>query len=201
MARLIQALPGQTYARPGHVGALAEAPGIDIAAALNLDRYFAKGRTLAPWTMTLNDGDGARAVTTGATASPGGLLTARSVDLTAQEDSLAFTWKGNASVAIEGPGGDVSRELLEGFALVVQGRIDDVATAPVTLSFAGIDRDISKLVATKGMTRIVVPLHCFTDDKAKVASVGNPFRLKTDGRFALTVEHIDLEAVADQRCP
>ena len=192
---------GQSYARPTHVSTLAEAPGIDIAAALNLDKYFAKGRTLAPWTMTLNDSDGARPVTTGATTSPGGLLSARSVDLTAQEDSLAFAWTGAASVAIEGPGGDVSRELLEGFALVIHGRVDQPASAPVTLSFAGFDRDISKLVAAKGMTRIVVPLHCFTDDKAKVASVGNPFRLKTDGNFALTVERIELEAVADQRCP
>ena len=191
----------QTYARRTHVPTLAEAPGIDVTAALNLDQYFANGRTLAPWTMTLVDRDGARPATIGPAASPGGLLTSRSVDLAAQEDSRAFNWSGSASVAIEGPGGDLSRELLEGFALIVQGRVDQTPTAPVKLGFAGIDRDISSLVQRPGMTRFIVPLHCFTDDKAKVANVASPFRLTTDGQFALTITRIDLEAVADQRCP
>jgi beta-glucosidase len=133
-------------------------------------------------------------------ASPDGLLTSRSVDLAAQEDSRAITWTGSGSVAIEGPGGDLSRELLEGFALVLDGRIDQSPSAPVKLSFAGIERDITDLVRQPGLMRLVIPLHCFTEDKARVASVVSPFRLTTDGNFALTIRRIDVEAVADQRC-
>ena len=192
---------GQSYARPVHVPRLAEAPGIDVKAALNLDRYFENGRALVPWTMSLSDEGGKREVTAGVIASPAGTITSRPMDLAAQEDSRMVRWTGDGSLTLDGPKSDLSRELLEGFALVVEGKVEQVPTAPVTLGFAGFDRDVTTLLAKAGPIRLAVPLHCFTDDKTHLTNVENPVRITTQGSFALTIKRLRLEAVADQRCP
>jgi len=192
---------GLSYARPGRVGMLAEAPGIDISAALNLDRYFQNGRVLAPWSLRLNDSGGMRPVTTGDVASPTGALQSRSVDLAAQEDSRSLRWTGDAALTVEGPRSNLSRELLEGFALVIEGRVDQVPAAPVKIGFAGFERDASSLFGRAGPLRLAIPLHCFTDDKTKLTAVENPLRISTGGPFGLTIRRVGLEAVASQVCP
>ncbi|WP_114228918.1 MULTISPECIES: glycoside hydrolase family 3 protein [Sphingomonas] len=192
---------GQSYARPARIGRLAEAPGIDISAALNLDRYFVDGRTLAPWTLSLMDNGGKRPVATGEVASPTGALRSRSVDLAAQEDSRAVRWTGAGSLLFEGPRSDLSRELLEGFALVIDGRVDQPPAAKVTVGFAGIERDATALLGKPGPLKLAIPLHCFTDDKAKLTAVESPASITTAGAFGLTIKRVALEAVASQRCP
>ncbi|WP_309610412.1 glycoside hydrolase family 3 N-terminal domain-containing protein, partial [Sphingomonas sp.] len=192
---------GQSYGRPAHVERLAETPGIDVKAALNLDRYFENGRALAPWTMSLIDGGGTREVTAGAISSPAGSMTSRPIDLAAQEDSRMVRWTKAGSLSLDGPKSDLSRELLEGFALVIEGRVDQVPTAPVTIAFAGLDRDATAWLAKAGPIRLAVPLHCFTDDKVRLAAVENPVRITTQGSLSLTIKRLGLEAVADQRCP
>ena len=63
---------GLSYAKPGHVTQLSEDPKMDVAAALNVQNFFARGVALSPWALTINDSGGARAVTTGSVATPGG---------------------------------------------------------------------------------------------------------------------------------
>jgi beta-glucosidase len=180
---------------------LSEAPGIDLKAALNLDRYFENGRSLAPWTMTLVDDGGARPVGPAAVASPTGAVAARPVDLAAQEDSRELRWTKAGALSIEGPKADLSRELTEGFALFVEGRVDQPPAARVTLSFAGVEKDISAALARPGPLRLAIPIHCFTADKGRLASVDNPVRLTAQGPLTLTIKRIGLAAVASQTCP
>ncbi|HEX2624767.1 MAG TPA: glycoside hydrolase family 3 protein, partial [Sphingomicrobium sp.] len=72
---------GLSYARPGRVGTLSEAPGVDIAKALNVEHYFDRGRALAPWVMSVSDDGGARPVPAGAVSSPNGKVETRGVDM------------------------------------------------------------------------------------------------------------------------
>ncbi len=192
---------GQSYARPSHVPTLAEAPGIDVAAALNLDHYFEKGLALAPWTMSLSDEGGARPVNGGTVSSPSGKVNSRPVDLAAQEDSRMVRWIGAGTVSFDGPKSDLTREAIEGFALVLDGRVDEPPVAPVKLGFAGIDVDVTSLLGKAGPIRLAIPLHCFTTDMALLTAVENPARITTQGPLALTIKRLGLEAVADQRCP
>lgn len=192
---------GLSYARPARVGRLSEAPGIDIKAALNLDRYFENGRALAPWTLTLADDGGARPLGAGPTASPTGAVSARPVDLAAQEDSRLIRWTKAGALSIDGPKADLSRELTEGFALIVEGRVDQPPSAPVRLSFAGAERDIAPALGRPGPLRLAIPLHCFTSDKTKVTGIDNPVRISASGPVALTIKRIGLAAIADQSCP
>ena len=192
---------GQSYARPTHLPLLTETPGIDVTAALNLDRYFEKGRARSPWTMSLTDEGGTRPVTDGSVTSPAGKLVSLPVDMAAQEDSRQVSWTGAGSLSFDGPKSDLSRELLEGFALVLEGRVDGAPSDPVAIGFAGFNRDATALLAKSGSVRLAVPLHCFTDEKAKLTTVENPVRITTRGSFSLTIKRLGLEAVADQRCP
>src|SRR3954467_1391301 len=72
---------GLSYAKPSKVGQLSEDPKMDVAAALNVQNFFAHGVALSPWALTINDSGGARAVTTGAVASPNGAVSVTPVDL------------------------------------------------------------------------------------------------------------------------
>ncbi|URD60895.1 exo 1,3/1,4-beta-D-glucan glucohydrolase [Sphingomonas sp. KRR8] len=192
---------GQSYAHPVHIPTLSEAPGVDIKAALNLDRYFENGRALAPWTMTLVDDGGARPVGAGPVSSPTGAVSARPVDLAAQEDSRQVRWVNSGSLSIDGPKADLSRELGEGFAVIIEGRVDQPATGPVTLSFAGVAKDVAPAFARAGALRLAIPLHCFTSDQARLMAVDSPVRIKAAAPLTATIKRIGLAAVADQTCP
>ena len=196
---------GLTYRDKRTVGALPEAAGVDIAAALNVDRYFQAGRALDPWTMTLVDTGGARPVVGASTQSPSGALDARSVDLAAQEDAKRLVWKGPATVAIGGPAADLNRQLTGAFALAIDWRIDAKPTARVTLSLGDRAVDISARIAaeaTGGVVTTQVPLRCFADLGADITKVGSPFALSADKPFAATLARVRLEPItSSDTCP
>jgi beta-glucosidase len=190
---------------PRSVAALSEAPGIDIAAALNVERYFAAGRTLAPWTMTISDAGGSRPIESAPLTSPAGALSVRAVDLAAQEDGRLFEWSGNglAAVTIAGPAADLARQFNNGFALAIDWRIDRPPANKVVLSFGEKRLDLTDIVRSmpRGVVRTsVIPLHCFAG--AEISKMGTPFSLATEGVLALTVARIRLEPIASmQACP
>lgn len=196
---------GLTYRSRVRLASLSEAPGVDIAAALNVERYFASGRALAPWSMTISDAGGGRPVEGGPVTSPSGALTARSVDLAAQEDAKQFTWSGNgqASVAISGPSADLSRQLNNAFALAIDWRVDSPPSKRVTLSFGDRGLDITQLVrvAPRGRaTMTQIPLRCFAG--ADITKIGSPFTLASDGAFGATLSRVRLEPISSaDACP
>ena len=196
---------GLSYRDRSRVPVLSEAPGVDIAAALNVERYFAAGRALAPWSLTISDSGGARPVESAAAASPTGVLAVRSVDLAAQEDAKQFVWNGSGqgTVSLSGPAADLSRQRDNGLALAVDWRVDIAPASRVVLSFGDQPVDITDAVRAAPLGRVAttrVPLRCFA--RADIARIGFPFSLATEGAFGVTVAHVRLEPISSAgTCP
>ncbi len=191
---------GLSYRNRQSVGPLSEAPGVDIAAALNVERYFAAGRTLSPWAMTVSDAGAARPVEGAPVTSPAGALSVRSVDLAAQEDAKQFVWSGRGSgtVVIAGPAADLSRQLNNAFALAIDWRIDSPPANRVSLSFGDRALDVTPLLRSAPRGRVsttAVPLRCFASAGADLTRVGTPFSLSTDGAFGVTITRVRLEPI------
>lgn len=196
---------GLSYRDGKTVGPLSEAPGVDIAAALNVERYFDAGRALAPWGMTVSDAGGARPVEAAPVVSPAGALSVRPVDLAAQEDARQFVWSGNGAVAIGGPAADLSRQLNNAFALAIDWRIDTPPAGRVALSFGDRALDISEAVrsaAPRRVSMLQIPLRCFAAAGVDITKVGTPFSLATDGAFGVTIARVRLEPITSaDSCP
>ncbi len=187
---------GLSYADRRAVPALSEAPGVNIAAALNVDRYFAGGRALAPWSLTVSDAGGARPVESAPVTSPAGTVSIRSVDVAAQEDGKQIQWTGPGSIAISGPSADLNRELTGAFALVVQWRIDAAPTKPVTLALGDRPLDITSLISASPRGQVIkteVPLRCFAQAGADIRKVGTPVAIAADAPFGATIVGVRLE--------
>jgi beta-glucosidase len=196
---------GLSYAKPGHVAQLSEDPKMDVAAALNVQNFFARGVALSPWALTINDSGGARAVTTGAVASPSGAVSVTPVDLGAQEDARLFRWTGNGSLSITGPAADLSRQLNNAFALRLDGRVDAPGSGPVRLAIDNTVFDATELLraqpAGKPFT-VKIPLRCFADAGANLAGVTNPLRIEGSAGTALVIQSARVEAVGENlACP
>jgi beta-glucosidase len=196
---------GLNYQNRSTIAALPEAPGIDVAAALNVERYFAAGRALSPWVMAISDGGGARPIESGPTTSPSGVLTVRSVDLAAQEDAKLFEWNGNgqAGVAMSGPTADLGRQLNNAFALAIDWRVDAPPAKRAVLSFGDKGLDVSDIMRAAPAARIgttTIPLRCFVG--ADFSKIGSPFALATDGALRVTIAQIRLEPISSaDTCP
>jgi beta-glucosidase len=191
---------GLSYAAPRHVGRLSEDPRIDLSAALNLGRYFAAGRTLDPWRMSVSDGGGARPVVAGTVTTPSGALVTRPIDIAAQEDSRRFSWSGEGAVSIDGPAANLDAQAAE--SLVVSLVVDQPATGPVTLTFADTALDVTDRFKAPGPVTLAIPLRCFTSKGARTGSVSNAFRLSTKTPLELTLRSVALDhPAAAERCP
>ncbi|MGV3577921.1 glycoside hydrolase family 3 N-terminal domain-containing protein [Brevundimonas sp.] len=153
---------GLTYARPASVPALSEDPGLPEGATV-LPRFFAGGRFIAPWSVTLRDGSGNHRVESpGAAASPSGGVTLTPIDGVAQESARRFRFAADtASVAVGGPPTAVDPTL----ALSLRYRAD----APARLS---IGRATVPLARADDWTTAVIPLGCFRDaDPARLSQI------------------------------
>jgi beta-glucosidase len=193
---------GLSYARPGRVGTLSEAPGVDIARALNVEHYFDRGRALAPWVMSVSDDGGARPVPAGAVSSPNGKVETRGVDMGAQENALAVVWKGPGSVSIDGPAVNLDRQLTGAFAIFVDAVVRAPATGPVSLSVGDRPLDITGLVSKPGALTLKIPLRCFADQGANFASIGNAARITSAGPLDLVLRKVEIQPVGEPlACP
>lgn len=196
---------GLKYGENKPVGPLSEEMGIDVAAALNVETYFAGGRSRAPWVLTVTDAGGSRPVESAPVSSPGGLIAARSVDVKAQEDGKSFVWTGPAAFHLSGPYADLTRQLNNSFALRVEWRVDALGTAPVTLAMGGQAFDISDWVkaAPQGqVSSFRIPLRCFADAGANLTRLDYALSLSADKGFAATLLHTNIQAVGENLpCP
>ena len=198
---------GLNYRDRTQVAPLSEAPGVDVAAALNVERYFAAGRALSPWTLTVSDPGGSRPVEGAPVTSPSGVVNIRSVDVAAQEDAKQIVWngRGNGGVTISGPSADVSRQLNNAFALAIDWRVDTPPTSRVALSFGDKALDITDAVraAPQGRSTMTqVPLRCFAGPGADFTKIGYPFTVRTEGALGLTLSRVRLEPITSgDACP
>jgi beta-glucosidase len=192
---------GLSYRDRVSVPMLSENAGVDMTAALSVDRYFAGGRALSPWTMVVSDSGGARPVAGGTATSPAGIVAVRPVDLAAQEDGRQLTWNGRGSggAAISGPFADLSKQAAEGQALVIDWRIDAAPSARVSLDFGERGVDITpalRAAPTASVVSTAVPLRCFVEAGADMARVGTPFAVSTEGTLTFSLARVRLSPVA-----
>lgn len=187
---------GLTYATPRTVPTLSEDPGIDLAEALNLETFFTDGRAQEPWVLSVADAGGKRPIGSGATASPGGAVTVRSVDVTAQEDGKAFTWTGPGQVLIEGPPANLSDRHRAGDVLRIDMRVDDPGSGDARLTFHGATVPLAAWLDTAPAGEVAtlrVPLRCFFAEAEAMQAVGNVVRIDGDQGLALTLLEARLE--------
>jgi beta-glucosidase len=196
---------GLTYASPTEVAQLSEDPRMDVAATLDVNRLLVAGRASGPWSLTLADAAGGR-VTAEATAnSLGGMVEMRPVDLSAQEDGRRLTWNGPASLSIEGPVADFTRQLNNAFALRLTLRPEALGSGPIALSFDGVALDIRPVLGglpSNRVSTVKIPLRCFADAGADVREVAAPFKLEGSPGYRISLSTVVIEAVGEPwACP
>lgn len=179
---------GLSYGQNTSLGRVNEDPRIDLSAFDNSAIFFLRGKAPAPWHFS-NDGS----------------ITSRAVDVTAQEDGRQFSWNGPGSFAIQGNPVNLANRAGQGAALQIEWRIDRLGAAPVHLSLGEATLDLSKPVRAAQKGRLVetrIALRCFKDAGAKLAAVGQPFRVTAGGGFVVTVRSVRIvDAAAPGACP
>ncbi len=192
---------GLTYAAAKDVGPLPEESGVSVEGGTRF-RYFADGRFVAPWGLTLRDAKGSLRVGQLRTAaSPGGGVAVDVADGRAQESARVLRFAGGqeASAAIGGRASDFTGA--QGMALQLRYRIDSPASAQVALSFGGRPLDVSSAFragATGQWRSLTLPLSCFGAD---LKSVSEPLRIATAGALVLAIEEIRLIPATAAACP
>ncbi len=179
---------GMNYADIGTLAPVNEDPRVDLSAMNPSNLYMIRGKAPAPWRITLD-----------------GSVSSRAVDISAQEDARQFSWNSKGALAIEGAAVNLAKQADEGYALLLDWRLDRSSTGPVTISFGGAAINIQKMlraqqVGTATQTRI--PLRCFIAAGANLKAVGSPFKLDAAGGFVATIRNVQIEkASANIPCP
>ena len=166
---------GLSYAAPAAIARLNEDPGLDLAAFDTATVFFRRGVVPAPWYLAVD-----------------GVITARAVDISAQEDARQFSWSGQGKFSVEGP----PISLADG-TLVLDWRLDRRGSAPVQLALGGGKLDLSGLLdaAQPGaVAQTRIPLRCFAAAGANLASVGAPLRIDGGAGLSLTIRSVQTEA-------
>jgi beta-glucosidase len=192
---------GLTYRDRRDLGTLQEASA-STSAATNLSSYFAGGRAAPPWAVSLVPAAGAPTPvsSTGATAEIPGLRLSR-VDHLQQEDAMLARWAGGqrAGLTISGTQVDISRQSNGDMSLLMEVRVDEAPTAPVTLAMSdgGTPSNVDLTAALRaaqgqGWTSIPVRLSCFAAGGTNMGAVNSPFQISTAGRMTLAIGAVRL---------
>ena len=118
------------------------------------------------------------------------LISARSADRGAQEDSIRISWTGKAraTAALAGEPVDLTREANGDVALVIDLKVDEAPTAPVLLGGRDVTARLTALAASKQWDQIAVPLRCLAG--TPLDRIAQPLTLTTTGRLDLTISAI-----------
>ncbi len=195
---------GLTYQDKTKVGTVPEQSGVAAGTRQNAGIYFRAGRAAAPWSLGLRDAQGELRVTTTTAASPGSVLSLRSVDVAAQEDAKQVVWSGKApgSLAISGRAVDLSRQSNGDVTLSVRYRVDQAPGGKVQMAMGcGTDcagtldvTDILRKAPVGSITTLKIPLKCFAGAGAKMDRVEAPLILTSSSALGLTFTDVKLEA-------
>jgi beta-glucosidase len=164
---------GLSYAAPAQLGKVSEDPKVDLAAFESKTSFFRRGVAPAPWYLATD-----------------GMVAARAIDLSAQEDARQFSWNGPGKISIEGPPVNLQAEAKANAALVLDWRIDRAGSGPVALTLGGAKLDIAPLVAAAPLATITetrIPLRCFAAAGADLSAVGGPLRLDAGAGFTASL--------------
>lgn len=179
---------GLDYRRVVTMGAVNENPRMELAASASAEKYLLRGKASGPWRLGLDNA-----------------VSARAIDLGAQEDAQQFRWSGNGALAIDGPAVGLKSQLDQGYGLLLDWRIDKPSAGTVRLSMAGGEVDVTGLVASlpRGTAvRTRIPLRCFAAKGGNFDQVGTPLRLSASVGLAVTLRNVQIEAGQKQdTCP
>ena len=179
---------GLDYAHPHAQGPVNEDPKVEQGPAASDSLFLRTGKVVDPWRLGIDSS-----------------VSARAVDVSAQEDARQFVWTGPGAIAIDGPPVDMTRQLNGAFALRIDWRIDAAKGVPVTLSLGGARLDISDKVTALPVGKpssLIVPLRCFADAGATFAAVGTPLRLSANAGLSVSIRSILTEGVGEPpTCP
>ena len=179
---------GLDYAHPHAQGPVNEDPKVKQGPAASDSLFLRTGKVVDPWRLGIDSS-----------------VSARAVDVSAQEDARQFVWTGPGAIAIDGPPVDMTRQLNGAFALRIDWRVDAARGAPITLSLGGARLDISAKVATLPVGKpssLIVPLRCFADAGATFEAVGTPLRLSANAGLSVSIRSVLTEGVGETpACP
>jgi beta-glucosidase len=173
---------GLRYGQPGELAALSE--DRPVGQGLPEGVLFGRGAVPQGWTFGFT-GDGGKV---------------RGIDRRAQEDARSFTWPGTgpATLAIQANQPiDLNREFTGQLSLVVDYRVDQRPTGPVTISMAS-GATKGAAVPLGGILRsapagewrtLTLPLGCFAQglDPAKLTA---PLLIETAGKLGLSISDV-----------
>lgn len=170
---------GLDYTQSNQLPAVNEDPRVDMSSLTIAMQYFVRGKVPAPWNLQMD-----------------GSISARAVDVSAQEDARQFTWNADGAFVVNGPAVDLSKPLKEDWSLLIDWRIDQPATGPVMLSFGGAALNIQtsmRALPTGVPTQTRIPLRCFAAAGAKLDAVGSPIRMQAAKGFVATIRNVHIE--------
>ena len=179
---------GIDYSRSDKLAPVNEDPRVDLSSLTVATNYVVRGKVPAPWNLQMD-----------------GSISARAVDLSAQEDARQFTWNADGAFVVNGPAVNLTKQLQDGWAMLIDWRIDRPATGAVMLSFGGGTIDLQQAIralppGTAAQTRI--PLRCFADAGAKFDAVGSPIRMQAAKGLVVTIRNVHIEATKEKAaCP
>ena len=179
---------GLDYTQSGQLARVNEDPRVDISSLTKATTYVVRGKVPAPWNLQMD-----------------GSISARAVDLSAQEDARQFTWNADGAFVVNGPAVNLAKQLDEEWSLLIDWRIDRPASGTVALSFGTGVIDMQRTIralptATAVQTRIA--LRCFAEAGAKFDAVGSPFRMQASKGFVATIRNVQIETTREKTlCP
>ena len=179
---------GLDYTGSGKLAPVNEDARVDLSSLTVATNYVVRGKIPAPWNLQMD-----------------GAISARAVDLSAQEDARQFTWNADGAFVINGPAVKLTKQLNEDWWMLIDWRIDRPATGAVKLSFGGGTLDLQRTIralptGTAVQTRI--PLRCFASAGAKLDAVGSPIRMQAAKGLVATIRNVHIEATKEKAsCP
>jgi beta-glucosidase len=171
---------GLSYAKGGAVGRVNEDPGVDLAANSHVTNFMVRGKVPAPWRLVRD-----------------GAISARAVDMGAQENATQFSWNQKGALAIEGVAVDLSKALAEDKSLLIEWQVDKKSSGPLLVSHAGTAFDLRRAVDTAPAGKVIqtrIPLRCFKAKGANLKAVGSAIRIQADKGLVASVRAIHIEA-------
>jgi beta-glucosidase len=179
---------GLLYRNSSHVAQVNEDPRVDLAAHDHANTFIRRGVLPAPWYLATD-----------------GMVTARAVDISAQEDARQFSWKGAGRVSVEGVPVDLSASLAAGADLLIDWRIDALPDPAARLALGGGALEVAALIGAVPAGTLLetrIPLRCFAEAGAKLSAVGNPLLIQAGAGFVATLRNVRVaEGTGVSACP
>lgn len=156
-----------------------------------------RGKTTGDWRMHLRDANGDTNVTDVRGASPAGQLEVVPADNEIQEDTFIASWEGSASLVIEGEVADFQPQVDEDHVLEIVYQVIAADVSKASLAMGRGELDVTGQLNEKssaGWQTARIPLSCFVEQGAQMASMNEPLVIAAEGTLKLQITSVKLTA-------